>query len=91
LLETTRTLLIHGKVPQCFWGDNILSACYLTNRMSSSALENKIPHSILFPHESLHLLPLKMTFVRLFIVITTLQRWSLYQLDVKNSFLNGDL
>ena len=27
--------------------------------MPSSVLENKIPHSILFPHESLHLLPPK--------------------------------
>jgi len=27
--------------------------------MSSSALKNKIPHSILFPHEPLHSLPLK--------------------------------
>jgi len=59
LVETTRTLLIHGGVPQYFWGDAILSACYLINRMPSSVLENKIPHSILLPHESLHLLPPK--------------------------------
>jgi len=59
LVETTRTLLIHGGVPQRFWGDVILSTCYLINRMLSSVLNNKIPHSILFPHEPLHLLPLK--------------------------------
>jgi len=59
LVETTCTLLIHGEVPQCFWGDVILSACYLINRMPASVLENKIPHSILFPHESLYLLPTK--------------------------------
>jgi len=35
LVETTCTLLIHGGVPQCFWGDAILSACYLINRMPS--------------------------------------------------------
>jgi len=33
----------------------------------------------------------KMSFVCLFIAMTTLQRWPLYQLDVKNVFLNGDL
>ena len=33
----------------------------------------------------------KMAFVRLFIVMAALQRWPLYQLDVKNVFLNGDL
>jgi len=59
LVETTCTLLIHGGVPQYFWSDAILSACYLINHMSSSVLENKIPHSILFPHESLHPLPPK--------------------------------
>ena len=58
-VETTYTLLIHGGVPQRFWGDVILSACYLINRMSSLVLNNKLPHSILFPHEPLHLLPLK--------------------------------
>jgi len=32
LVETTHTLLIHSGVPQCFWGDVILSVCYLINR-----------------------------------------------------------
>jgi len=59
LVETTRTILIHGDVPQCFWGDVFLSACYLINRMPSSVLDIKIPHSILFPHDPLHSLPTK--------------------------------
>jgi len=59
LVETTHTLLIHGGVPQRFWGDVILSACYLTNCKSFTILNNKISHSILFPHEPFHLLPLK--------------------------------
>jgi len=33
----------------------------------------------------------KMAFVRLFITMAALQQWPLYQLDVKNAFLNGDL
>ena len=33
----------------------------------------------------------KMAYVCLFIAMTTLQRWPLYQLDVKNVFLNEDL
>jgi len=32
-----------------------------------------------------------MPFVCLFIVMDTLQRWPLYQMDVKNVFLNVDL
>jgi len=59
LVETTRTILIHGDVPPRFWGDVVLSACYLINRMPSSVLDNKIPHSILFPHDPLRSLPPK--------------------------------
>jgi len=33
LVETIRTLLIHGEVPQCSWSDVIFSACYLINRI----------------------------------------------------------
>ena len=48
LVETAYTLLFPHKVPQCFWGDAILAACYLINRMSSSVLHDKISNSILF-------------------------------------------
>jgi len=58
LIETTRSFLIHGEFPQHFWGDAILTACYIINRMPSSVLDNNIPHSILFPHEPLYPLPL---------------------------------
>jgi len=40
-----------------FWGDVVLIACYFINRMSSLVINNKIPHSILFCHEPLHVLP----------------------------------
>ena len=42
-----------------FWDDAILSACYLTNRMSYLVLDNKVTQFILFPHKPLHPLPLK--------------------------------
>ena len=56
LVETACTLLLH-KVPQRFWGNAILAACYSINRMSSSVLHDKIPHSILFPNQPLFCLP----------------------------------
>ena len=57
LVETARTLLLHQKVPQRFWRDATLATCYLINRMSSSVLDDKIPHSILFPNQHLFRLP----------------------------------
>ena len=57
LVETARTLLLHHKVPQRFWGDVILATCYLINRMSSSVLHHQIPHSVLLPNQLLFCLP----------------------------------
>lgn len=58
LIETARTLPIHHHMPLRFWGDAILTACYLINRMSSTLLRHQSPHSILFPVQSSHHLPL---------------------------------
>ena len=57
LIETTRTLLLHYHVPFRFWGDAVLTACYLINRMPSSVLHDQIPHSLLFPDQPLYFLP----------------------------------
>ena len=57
LVETTRTLLLHHKVSQRFWGDASLAACYLINRMSSSVLYDQIPHSVLLLNRPLFCLP----------------------------------
>ena len=57
LVDTTRTLLINANAPLKFWGDAVLTACYLINRMPSSVLGNQIPHSLLFPNEPLYTIP----------------------------------
>ena len=57
LVETARTLLLHNHVPFRFWGDAVLTACYLINRMPSSVLHDQIPHSLLFPDQPLYFLP----------------------------------
>ena len=53
LVETAHTLLLGANVPVHHWGDAILTTCFLINRMPSSSLENRVPHSILFPKEPL--------------------------------------
>ena len=57
LVEIAHTLLLHHTVPQRFWGDAILTAYYLLNRMHSSVLGDQVPHSLLFPNQTLFCLP----------------------------------
>ena len=57
LIETACTLLLHYHVPFRLWGDDVLTACYLINRMPSSVLHAQIPHSLLFPDQPLYFLP----------------------------------
>lgn len=42
-----------------FWGDAILIVCFLVNRMPSSVLSNKSPHSVLFPNTLSFSLPVQ--------------------------------
>ncbi|WMV58129.1 hypothetical protein MTR67_051514 [Solanum verrucosum] len=57
LIETARTLLLESHVPLRFWGDAVLTSCYLINRMPSSSIQNQVPHSILFPESHLYHIP----------------------------------
>ncbi|RVW72341.1 Retrovirus-related Pol polyprotein from transposon TNT 1-94 [Vitis vinifera] len=57
LVEIARTLLHHSHVPFHFWGDAVLTACYLINRMPSSILHDQIPHSLIFPTQPLYFIP----------------------------------
>ena len=54
LVEIARTLLLDANDPVHHWGDAVLTACFLINRMPSSFLDNKTPHSIIFPNEHLY-------------------------------------
>ena len=53
LLETAHSLMLNSNVPTHHWGDAVLTACFLINRMSSS-LENQISHSIFFHDPLFH-------------------------------------
>ena len=59
LVETACTLILHYNVPHHFWGDALLTACYLISRMPSSVLGNQVPYSILYPKEPLYIVPLR--------------------------------
>ena len=72
LVETARILLLHHKVPQCFWGDATSAACYLINCMPSSVLHDKIPHSFLCPNKLFFCLPSRVFGCVCFVHILTL-------------------
>ena len=72
LVEIARSLLLHHKVPQRLWGDAILAARYLINRIPSSVLHDQIPHSILLPTQPLFYLPPRVFGCVCFVHILTL-------------------
>jgi hypothetical protein len=49
LLDVARTWLFNMKVPKHFWGDAVLIACHLINRMPSAVLNHRSPFSLLYP------------------------------------------
>lgn len=47
LLATTRALLFHKKVPKNYWGEAVLTAAYIINRLPSKVLGFKTPLEVL--------------------------------------------
>jgi len=47
LLDQTQAVLFQRKVPKRFWGEVVLNACYLINRLPYSILASKSPMEIL--------------------------------------------
>ncbi|KAE8711005.1 hypothetical protein F3Y22_tig00110307pilonHSYRG00083 [Hibiscus syriacus] len=50
LVDVARALYFQSKVPIKFWGDCLLTATYLINRLSSPVLNNKYPYEVLYGH-----------------------------------------
>ncbi|CAL1402205.1 unnamed protein product [Linum trigynum] len=47
LLETARALRFHSGLPVRFWGECVLTATYLINRLPSSVVGNRTPYEVL--------------------------------------------
>lgn len=50
--ELARSLKFHVDVPDTFWGDCVLTACYLINRSPSSIFNGKFPIEIMTKRKS---------------------------------------
>ena len=49
LLDVAKALMFIMSVPKYFWGEAVLTACHLINRMPSKVLNFKTPLSVLLP------------------------------------------
>ena len=87
LIETARTLLLHYHAPFRFWGDAVLTACYLINCMPSSVLHAQIPHSLRFPDQPLYFLPPRVFSCTCFVHILTPRQDKLSAKAIKCIFL----
>ncbi|CAN1822216.1 Retrovirus-related Pol polyprotein from transposon TNT 1-94, partial [Linum perenne] len=92
LLEMTRALMFGTHVPKHLWGEALLTATYLINRLPSRTLEYKSPRQILiqsYPH--IHAfssdLPLKVFGCTTFVHLYSHQRSKLDPRSVKCVFL----
>lgn len=47
LLEMARALRFQANLPLCFWGDCVLAAAHIINRLPVSLLHNQPPFTIL--------------------------------------------
>ncbi|GJS99474.1 putative RNA-directed DNA polymerase [Tanacetum coccineum] len=48
LLETARALRFEANLPTRFWGECVLTAAYVINRMPSDVIGNKTPYEVLY-------------------------------------------
>ncbi|KAJ9552385.1 hypothetical protein OSB04_016430 [Centaurea solstitialis] len=48
LLETARALRFEAKLPKRFWGECVLTAAYIINRLPSKTISHKTPYEVLF-------------------------------------------
>lgn len=61
LLDVVRCLMFHMSLPKHFWGHAVLTMCYLTNRLPTSALQVETLFSILHPNCSFFSIPLRVS------------------------------
>lgn len=53
LLDIARSLLFSAHMPKYLWGEAVLTACHLINRLPSSVLKGHIPYEALSQHVSI--------------------------------------
>lgn len=52
LLETARAIRFEANLPKRFWGECVLTAAYIINRLPSKVIKNKTPYEIVWNQKS---------------------------------------
>ncbi|XP_049935028.1 retrovirus-related Pol polyprotein from transposon RE2 isoform X2 [Nymphaea colorata] len=52
LLDVTRAIMFHRRVPKRYWGDALLTSAHLINRMPTRVLQGHSPYSMLWPTQN---------------------------------------
>ena len=47
LMEVARSMIFHTSMPKSYWGDVVLTACYLINRIPTRILQDQSPYQVL--------------------------------------------
>ncbi|GJR51711.1 integrase, catalytic region, zinc finger, CCHC-type containing protein [Tanacetum coccineum] len=98
LVEAARTMLIFSKALMFLWAEAVATACYTQNRSLIHTRHNKTPYELVHDKKS-GLKFLRESFVavacieaiRIFIAKAASKNMTIYQMDVKTAFLNGEL
>lgn len=48
LLEIARAIRFQASIPKRFWGECILTAAYIINRLPSKVIDNKTPYELIW-------------------------------------------
>jgi len=83
-VDMINAMLLNAKLPNNLWGEALLTACHMHNRVLSKK-------SNVSPYEVWNGRKPRITSIRVLFALTSIYKLYVHQMDGKMTFLNGDL